>query len=133
MSNSSNRGTLRDYAGVGATFVLFLALLAIFPDHLHLILWLFWLLASLLGIAATLTRRDADEIPPASAEFLAAADPTRPLDELAASPDPAFAPAAADAAREPLLAAALKPEDSVPAGESIGRPLFRRLRRDIRD
>jgi hypothetical protein len=109
--------------------------IAAFPALWDLITGLTSLVVFLYWLAATLQGRDGDDLPPASAAFLAAADPTRPLDGSFASTDAALAPTAASPvpeplsarpAPEPLSAPALKPPDSIPARELIGHLLFRR-------
>jgi hypothetical protein len=139
-------------AAAGVPGVVFVAA---FPKVWDLITGVTSLVVLLYLLVATLQGRDGDDLPPASAEFLAAADPTRPLDGSFASADAALAPHAASPTTEPLSAPAaasptteppsapaaasptpeppsaptLTPGDSVPARELIGQLLLRRARR----
>ena len=72
----------REIASAVVGITAFLAILFSFPNHADEIFSLVGVAAALLSLAATLLTlrtRDADMLPPASDEFLAAADPTRPL------------------------------------------------------
>ena len=84
-----------------------LALLCVFAEYVDLIYRLVSVVIAIGALAGTVLTLRFVELPPASAEFLAAADPTRPLDESLAS-----------AAREPLSAAAA----ADPAPEPFPRP-----------
>jgi hypothetical protein len=80
------------------------ALYSAFPELWDLITGLMSLVVVLVCFAATLQGRDGDDLPPASAAFLAAADPTRPLDGSFASADAALAPAAVSPTPQPRSA-----------------------------
>ena len=95
-----------------------LALLCVFAEYVDLIYRLVSVVIAIGALAGTVLTLRFVELPPASAEFLAAADPTRPLDESLASADAALAPAAASPTREPLSAAAA----ADPAPEPLPRP-----------
>jgi hypothetical protein len=113
------------------------ALLCVFAEHADLVFRVISVVAGISALAATVLTLRFVELPPASAAFLAAADPTRPLDESSVSAGAAFSPAkvgprpephSASPTPEPLSAPALTPEDSVPARELVGQLLFRRTR-----
>ena len=95
-----------------------LALLCVFAEHVELIYRLVSVVGAIGALAGTVLTLRFVELPPASAEFLAAADPTRPLDESLAAADAALAPAAVGLTREPLSAAAA----ADPAPEPLPRP-----------
>jgi len=122
-------------AEVAAATVFFSATLAafvLFPGHAEQVLALFTVVAGG-GMALDEWRNGEDDaLPPASAAFLAAADPTRPLGEPSASSDGDLARAAVGPARAPLFAA-LQPGRSPAARDLIGQLLFRRANRDGRD
>jgi hypothetical protein len=54
-------------------------LLYIFGEYFHLVITLMSLIVGVAQLASTLLGKQVDEVPPASPEFLSAADPARPL------------------------------------------------------